>query len=253
MLNKYSGELKSSNGHLSNAVMATYLILRENLSEKEISFIENHLSSCEHCNKRLNEMIEEDAEIDDLEGAELGDKDKRKFKKQNNNYYIWAAAAMLVIAVGMGIFYIFQEDGKIEYVQDEKDFADSLITEERPVESEIPEEDESFQVEKKEYDPSDFAANTILENFINRNVRSTGSAKIISPEAGDTLNLPLIFKWEGSREIKLEIVDNENKTVATETLSGGNFTYSGELNRGLYYWKILVDNKLQTVGKFFIK
>ena len=41
----------------------------------------------------------------------------------------------------------------------------------------------------------DFKENSVLENFINRNVRSEKSVEIISPNINDTLKNKLLLKW----------------------------------------------------------
>jgi hypothetical protein len=247
MINKYSGGLNNSNEHLTNAVIAAYINLKDNLSEKEISFIENHLNKCDECKSRLDKMIEEDIEIDDLAESTSS--------KKNNNYYFWAAAAMLIIAIGISMFYIFQQGNKEVIVQNEKPLADSLMTEEKTPDRELAEEEKETQDKTKEYNGSDFAANTTLENFINRNVRSEYLTKIMSPEIGDTLETPITFKWESNEErmFTFELVNNRNKSIIKQTLAENNFTYSNKLNPGLYYWKLLVDYKLEAVGKFYIE
>ena len=113
MLNKYSDELNNSNEHLSNAVIATYINLKENLSKKEISFVEEHISKCNECRKRLSEMKEEDLEIDT-------DKELQNYKIARiqdygrNKYYTWAAAAMIFIVLGIYFYFLPEKQVTVE-------------------------------------------------------------------------------------------------------------------------------------------
>ncbi|RPI73919.1 MAG: hypothetical protein EHM47_04965 [Ignavibacteriales bacterium] len=241
MFSKYSNELNKTDQHLANAVLSAYVNLKDNLSRKEISFIETHLSKCNDCKKRLNEIIEEDKNID-TSGLQV--------QKSKNKYYYWSAAALLIIAIGIGMFYIFPPREERIIVQDDIPEGDSLIIEN---DNNLSDDKTNVEEEKKFYDESDFAANIVLENFINRNVRSKSAVKIMTPVIGDTLNIPISFKWEAGIETGIEIVNNKNHPVVKNILSGGSFTYTEELKPGLYYWKILTDSKLEAVGKFYIK
>lgn len=244
MFSKYSNELNNTDQHLSNAVLAVYLNLKDNLSRKEISFIETHLSKCNDCKQRLNEMIEEDENIDNS-GLQA--------HKSKNKYYYWSAAALLLIAISIGMFYFFQQREVRIIVQNDIPKFDSLITETDNADRNLSKDKINAEEEKKIYDESDFAANIVLENFINRKVRSEIAVKIISPVIGDTLKIPIIFKWEEGNETEIEIVNNNNHPVFKKIFSGGSFIYDEELKPGLYYWKILTGSKLEAVGKFYIK
>ncbi len=243
MLEKYSKEISSSREHLSNAVIAAYINLKDNLSQTEVSFVENHIKECNECKKRLDEMIEEDFEIDDLKGISKENK--------GTSYYIWAAAAMIIIGLGIGFYYLLLPQEKI-FVQNKNHLVDSLYNKDSIGEF----NDQQKQVLKdKGYNKSDFAANNVLENFVDRNVRSESKIKLVSPKIGDTLNLPISFKWkeENKNSYIFELVNNKNKLIVSRLLSENKFSYSSELSPGLYYWKLLIDDKLEAVGKFYIK
>ena len=250
MLSKYSEGLKNSEEHLSNAVIATYINLKDNLSEKEISFIENHIGKCDECRKRLDEMIKEDLEID-IDKESQNDKIIKLQDYGGNKYYTWAAAAMIIIILGI-YFYFLPE--KPVTVENKKPLFDSLTISENTQIVEEPTEKEKAKNIVKKYNKEDFAVNNILENFVNRDIRSESGVKIISPKVGDTLNVPVKFEWGGKNgNYTFELVNNRNKPISKEALSVDHLVYSKELNPGLYYWKILVNNKLEALGKFYIK
>ena len=241
MLSKYSEGLKNSEEHLSNAVIATYINLKYNLSEKEISFIENHICKCDECRKRLDGMIEEDLELGEVVMT-------HKIKKRNT-FYVWATAATIIIAAGIGIYYYLLSPKQV-IVENNKSLIDSLSLKEN---TQIIKESRKKE-ETNKYNQADFTANNILENFVNRNVRSESSVKIISPQIGDTLSVPINFKWENKKSNYIfELVNNGNKFISKQALTDNHLIYKEKLNPGLYYWKILVDDKLEVVGKFYIK
>src|SRR3972149_4370923 len=245
MLSKYSNDLEDSEKHLSNTVIAAYINLKDMLSKKEISFVENHINKCDECRKKLAEMIEEDIELDEEQNFKIG-KDK---------YYIWAAAAMFIIAIGIGVYYIFQPANEEVIVTNDIHLIDSLKTEGDIQGAKEPEEKEKTKDIVKDYNEADFAVNNVLENFVSRNVRSEASIKITLPQIGDTLNVPINFKWKTTKKEKFgfELVDNRNKQIVNETLTENEYTFPDKLNPGLYYWKVLTDDKLGAVGKFYIK
>ncbi len=249
MLSKYSEGLKNSEDHLSNAVIATYINFKENLSKKEISFVEEHIGRCNECRKRLSEMKEEDLEID-------ADKELQNYKIARiqdygrNKYYTWAAAAMIFIV--LGIYFYFLPEKQVT-VENKKPLFDSVTISENTQIVEAPTEKEEAKNIVKKYNQEDFAVNNVLENFVDRNVRSESSVKIMAPQIGDTLAVPIKFEWESEKgNYTFELVNNRNKQISKEVLSNNHLVYNEKLNPGLYYWKILVDNKLEMVGEFYI-
>ena len=253
MLSKYSNELEDSEKHLSNTVIAAYINLKDMLSKKEISFVENHINKCDECREKLAEMIEEDQELDEERNFKISK--FQNFKIGKDKYYIWAAAAMFIIAIGIGVYYIFQPANEEVIVTNDKRLIDSLKTEGDIQGAKEPEEKEKTKDIVKDYNEADFAVNNVLENFVSRNVRSEASIKITLPQIGDTLNVPINFKWKTTKKEKFgfELVDNRNKQIVNETLTENEYTFPDKLNPGLYYWKVLTDDKLGAVGKFYIK
>jgi len=153
------------------------------------------------------------------------------------------------------VYYIFQPANEEVIVTNDKRLIDSLKTEGDIQGAKEPEEKEKTKDIVKDYNEADFAVNNVLENFVSRNVRSEASIKITLPQIGDTLNVPINFKWKTTKKEKFgfELVDNRNKQIVNETLTENEYTFPDKLNPGLYYWKVLTDDKLGAVGKFYIK
>lgn len=257
MLDKYSENLKNSKGHLSNAVIATYINLKENLSGEEISFVENHISKCDECRKRLEEMIQEDTEIDEERNSKITklpvsawpSQDGQDYNIRKNRYYIWAAAAMIVIAAGIGIYYYLLSPKRV-IVENNKPVTDSLsIKENNQTIGESQEKTENYNKE-------DFAVNEILENFVDRNIRSEEGVEILSPGIGDTLKGRIKLKWksfEPEKNFHIIVVNNKNKKIWESTTHYSNTFINKRLQPGLYYWKIEERNKLVALGKFIVE
>lgn len=245
---EYSDRLNNSDEHLTNAVIAAYINLKENLSKKEISFIENHINKCDDCKSRLEEMIEEDLEIDDVK--------EMSTVKKSNKYYTWTAAAMIIIALGIGLYYIFSPKEENLIVKNDKPVIDSSEVINKIPHKNITEDKKPIQENIKEYNESDFAANTVLENFINRNVRSEKTIEIILPERGAEVSTTITFEWKKINSfgsLLLSVVDNKNNPVYEITVDGNRLTIDKNLKPGLYYWKLQSEGKLETVGKFYVK
>ena len=121
----------------------------------------------------------------------------------------------------------------------------------KPIPMDIVKKDESVLEKGNEL----FATNNVLENFINRNVRSESKIVIASPESGDTVSTSITFKWKQIshvKELKLIVVNNKNKPVYQALVAGNQLSIDKKLNAGLYYWKLEAEGKLEAVGKFVV-
>ncbi len=61
----YSKQLEDSGRHLTYKTIAAYINLYNDLSFKEINFIEKHINSCKNCFKIFVDVFDEDFEFDD--------------------------------------------------------------------------------------------------------------------------------------------------------------------------------------------
>lgn len=101
-----------------------------------------------------------------------------------------------------------------------------------------------------------YKENSVLENFVDRNIRSAESVEIISPKNGTTVKqIPFYLKWSGvkSKNYNIVIVNNQNKIIFSRDVLGSKLEIKNKIEPGLYYWKINYNNKLEAVGKFKIK
>jgi len=268
-LEEYSKLLDESKEHLSYQAIATYLNLKEVLSTKEKSFIENHLKSCSACKEKFDTVYNEDIEMDNE--AEKKKLNKNTGTKQWNTFKIfrissytrYAAAAVILIVVTATLYFYLSSKDDMALTQDLQEGDSIIVNEGKGIDLLV--DKDSAEVNKPV--PEEFIAedlslaesyrnNRVLDNFINRNVRSETIVQVISPSIADTLNEPISFKWtqpEGINLFTLILLDNKNKTIYKKNIDGNQITYSGILKPGLYYWKIESNGKLEAVGKFYIE
>jgi len=104
-------------------------------------------------------------------------------------------------------------------------------------------------------DPENFKVHPILESFIDRTLRSASGVKILAPRNGDTLGVPIAFRWDaqgGKKNYGVTIVNNRNTSVWQAVTRDSHITLQQELSPGLYYMKLEVNGSLERVQKFFI-
>ena len=225
-LNGYSQFLDDSGEHFTYAALSTYRNFTGELSKKERRFFSIHLAACQQCSARL-------LEIEDIEGPVVEHLQK-SILKILSGVLRYAMAAILIIALGITVILINQN------VQQ-----DTIAVEDV----------HSGQLVVATSDPEKFIPNQVLENFIERTVRSTSTVTLLAPDIGDTLIIPFTFKWKGNNEknnFVLLIVDNNNMEVWKQETVFSEVTFAQQLTPGLYYLKLELNQKLMQVGKFFV-
>ena len=254
LLEDYSKLLDDSTEHLSYQAIAAYLNLKEQLSDKERNFVERHIKICSECKKKYELIQAEDLEID------TGRKQQLKFFRLAG-YRKYAAAAVIIIGILAALYILFQPE-KVKLLTEDVSPKDSsgrteIVSVDSTAHLQKP---EPVEESKKEIisnkDEELFAVNTVLENFINRNIRSNKTIEIISPEIGDTVSSTITFEWKRINPIGrlvLTVVDNKNTPVYEMTVEGSTLVIDKKLKAGLYYWKLEADGKLEAVGKFYVK
>lgn len=226
LLHEYSTMLDKSGEHFTYSVLSVFLNYDDTMSKKEREFIENHLKECPLCMSMFNE-------VRDVEGFEV--ENKHSIFRLPHNIFKYSIAAVLVITAGLTLLYVLQRTlppPSISEIQiTGQDFASLPI------------------------DQSRFVPNPVLENFIERTVRSKKQSSFISPEIGDTVSVPLKFTWRkvGITELfLLRIVDNNDTEVwGGESTESEQIVYK-TIPPGLYYSKLYGDGMLVDVGKFFV-
>ena len=170
-------------------------------------------------------------------------------KSGSGRYYLFAAAAAIIAIFIIGYYYFAPLDKKIISVNENKVKVDSSLKENKEAENNLTAE--------SHVNEDNFKINPILENFVNRNIRSEEkNLSIIKPQVGDTLTTPFVFKWKSKLspgQKKIVIVDNKDRTVWEIITKSDSSVFHGKLDSGLYYWKLFSNDRLITVSKFYIK
>ena len=230
---EYSGFLDSTGEHLTYSALSVFRNFAGELSEKERNFLKNHLDSCSQCAARLEEVA-------DVEGE-----NRELILNKKNNYFRWAspsmfryaAAAILLIAAGTGIFFtVWNSTQKSEVIA-------------------LKEVPSSQNSDVQDVDPQKFEPNQVLENMVGRTVRSGNGVSFVFPRNGDTLEAPLRLQWnndETGKNYSVSIVDNGNEEQWSGRSDSGKIVVGKKLSPGLYYIKLESDGVLQRAVKFFI-
>lgn len=226
-LTEYSQFLDDSGKHLTYAALSIYRNFSDELSQKEKIFLKNHIDSCSNCSARLQEVT-------DVEEITVRQQPKTVLNI-SPIVFRYAIAAILVAGVGLTIFFVLM-----------KPASDGLITQH----SETPQ-----IIAETVQHPERFVPNQMLENFVERRIRSSSGITLITPAIGDTLVFPFTFQWNREKSgtmYTIVIVDNKNMVRIKETTSSSEITIHTKLSSGLYYVKLEANDELVQMGKFLI-
>ncbi len=225
ILTDHSKFLDDSKEHLTYASLSVYRNLSDVLSRKEKIFFSNHLAVCPDCSMRLQEV--EDVELREIK------KNYGRIFGFSPNIFRYAIAALLIVSVGIAVLI------KTQNVQQENTVPQKIVEEKQIAETII--------------DPEKFVPNQVLENFVERTVRSGQNISILTPAVGDTLSFPYTIRWQGPKEnYTVTIVNNNNVEIWKRAISSSEIVVNNKLDAGLYYLKLEVNEKLALVGKFVV-
>ncbi len=225
-LSEYSRFLDSKGLHLTYAALSIYRNFDDELSAKEKQFLKGHLEVCLSCSERLQEV--EETEEDQLNGT-------RFYNLLSPALFRYAIAALFVLAI-VAVFSFYLTN------QPKEEEANRSLP-----------QNESYIAQTN--NPERFVPNRMLENFVERNVRSPGRTRLISPKIGDTLTSPYNFRWEDRKkggQFTLIILDNKNLEIWKDKTNSTGITVEKHLEPGLYYAKLESDGVLVQVGKFVV-
>jgi hypothetical protein len=224
-VSSYSQFLDNSGEHLTYAALSAYRNFSEELSEKEKLFFKKHLDLCFDCSARLKEVSNIEGDVIEAKSKVIGSIPSGLFR--------YAAAAIILCSVGFGAYFVFQN------IQQKHNTTHTVVSEQ--------------QIAATTPDPEKFIPNQILENFIERTVRSAQSGSLLAPRIGDTITIPYMIKWDGPKnQYMLHVVNNNNIDVWKKTVSSNEIVLDHKLGVGLYYLKLEIGEKLTSVGKFVI-
>ncbi len=223
----YSRFLESAGPHLTYAAISIYRNFNDELSEKEKQFLKKHIDSCPVCSARLKEVSEVEGSVSRPGFASI--------PRISPTVYRYAMAASIVIAVGIvSALYLSNRNH-----------------EEQSGRSSPGEGSLALQTLSQEK----FVPNEMLENFVDRTMRSGAEFKFLTPGVGDTLATPFTFRWnsqKGGRSYTVRVMDNKNGQVWMGSTGSGSIEFTTRIAPGLYYAKLEADGALVCVGKFII-
>ncbi len=191
-------------------------------------------------------------------------KNPRTFSKRSYGYIYISAALVLIVATIYLLIANPEQPKETSSTEIEKPDSEMLVDSSpvkidtvRKPDTTKPEEREKQVAEKKNpplqiKTPPEFKNNSYLERLVDK-YKENGI--IIVPVIGDTLKKQIRFKWSPleADEYDMSIVNNKNQEIWGKTLEDPRVTLYQKLDPGVYYWKITVKAKLQTIGKFYVK
>lgn len=222
---EYSKFLDSSGRHLTYSAISSYRNFGAELSEKEKTFLKNHIASCDACSTRLKE-------IEEVEEGQAQSQQKYVLR-MIPTVYRYSIAATVVIALGLvAAFYL---TNRHQSSKESLPPGQSLAV-------------QGLDLER-------FTPNEMLENFVGRTLRSGSDVKFITPGIGDTLAAPFTFRWDSQKKVRsytVTVVDNMNGEVWKGSTTSGRMEFTAQIEPGLYYAKLEADGALVRVGKFIV-
>ena len=223
----YTRFLESSGPHLTYTALSTYRNFSDELSDKEKQFLKRHIDSCSLCSARLREVEQVEGNV-----SRRGFASVLRMTPLVGRY---AAAATFLIAFGIGSALYFWDRNHLDQTRQSSSGERSLASQTLP--------------------PENFVPNEMLENFVGRTMRSGADVKFLSPSVGDTVAVPISFRWnsqKGGRSYTLRIMDNKNGQVWMGSTSLGSIDFKTQIEPGLYYAKLEADGVLACVGRFIV-
>jgi hypothetical protein len=210
--------------------------------------------------KELNSILAEEDEIEFR--RKILDVMKKRSPGQQRNWLLMAA--MFLVLAGMVALFFWAVRKPLR--QDEKNqpftSTDTINRTVRPVPA-FPRKDNMrpgshTPQEKRELLADNFTPNPAFENMLGTTVRE-GGITMLKPDNGLTFHHRSVirFEWKKTegRAVRIQIVDPSGR----QALNVENITHSwlevpaDSLPPGLYYYKVVVEDELVHLGKFFVR
>lgn len=187
-----------------------------------------------------------------------------KPERERKFYWYIAAAAVIFVSI-VFIYFVTKSGSKLQNPNEQPQVITDLTPNQKPIrESDtastkhsqptrenVPQNTQQSTAPDRDF----FAANSYLENFINKS-NTDSLVEIIAPATGADVHMPVTFEWTTSRKnitLKFVILSNQNIPVYNSLINGRELTIDTKLEPGLYYWKLESSAGTEAVGKFFIR
>ena len=221
ILENYSRFLDSTGLHLTYAALSVYRNFEDELADAEKRFLRHHLDSCLECSARLKEVTEVEETPARRTTTGFG---------MSSPAFRYAVAAVVTVAVGVALVYKLGGNQNAEL---------------RPPAEQLAAAGDSEK----------FASNVVLDNLVERTVRSGNDYRFTMPLKGDTVATPVSFRWTGpkGKNYTLAVVDNTNREVWNSNVSAPEAVLTSPMEPGRYYVKLETDRQLVCATSFFVR
>jgi hypothetical protein len=233
--------------------------------------VQEHMTHCPDCRKEiasLYDLVAENKELHPRVYHPLFDRDMegQTLKKGNASFakrFLWrlrspwgiAASLLLLFALGGSWFFLASREGEEEKLRQEimgimePDSGDQLP-------ATLPEETLQYADNHGDMRLAPPEGNPRLEAMYKLRLRGN-DFKMVSPGKNTSVRHleKIVFEWETSattRKLDLLILDEQGVNRAQIHLKQKRYSLTVNLPQGLYYWVIVGDGALISVGKFSV-
>ena len=244
-------DLFGQDHHLTDEGMALFVdALRFGHVEDLPPEIRIHVGECLECKMEIAEL---DQATQDLDYSNVKDnpfeaQPKKRSEMRGRFHFFFRVAAILIAAVGIGSLLLFE-------LSERHESAGLTASREKQLDTNYGRSTsgEIGKLSRQESIAANFTPLARLEYALGSNLRS-GTIRLISPRNGDTVQSPLIFRWETrvTGKVLFQLVTNSDSLLESHYVLGQHVRIERTLPPGLYYWKLEKAGDLMSVGRFFI-
>ncbi len=247
--------LFNNDNHLNDAGIYLYVdALKLGMIERLPAEVTLHVEDCARCKQEIFSLH---VAVADQDYGPLGPHPYFDQKKTASFLTISTFARLAAaVLVGTGIvlfvyFNLFKEQPPA--VTEEHIQPDSVLTEAPPDHpTRQPDAPPATDAESERF-AANFTSSPFYENLIGQTLRSA-DLRVTSPASGARMTGAIAFTWETrfTGQLTLRILANDEREVFNRRVAGPGHTFKGNLEPGLYYWRLESDEELLFVDKFII-
>ena len=253
-------------GHLNEEGIALYAdgLLLEKIDMLPIS-IRNHVEDCQQCKKEVfdtYELIRNNQRFKNIETHPFfGLKKENQHSGSGSRMYSFlkiVAVFLIIISVSVVINYLLKTKSQSNSLNSQvtSNSKDTLHEIGNPAKKNVNVQRVDSSNAQNERLAVNFKKSELFEGLISSNFRSA-DIEVLSPFLGQKFikQSHIIFEFKGdvSIPVTIKVYNNKGKEMLVRNgISTNRYRYAPKLYSGLFYWKLLREDDLLYVGKFYI-
>jgi hypothetical protein len=254
-------------GHLNEDALALFadaLVLKK--EDSLPAAIRNHVEECQQCKIEvfgLYEIMKNDNVIQNTENHPYFNSQIVERKKTFQLYNLLKIVALILLVISVGSLIhnllIVKKNNNVlkNNVAHNSDRINNNVIYNNNKEEKKVKKDSLKHSSTDNLTALNLEESALFENLIASHYRGS-DIEVNTPRLKQKFNVgqPIVFEINGdlSNPVIINIYSNKgNKIIERNDISTNTFTIDNELPPGLYYWKLLQEDNLVQVGKFFVK